>query len=43
MADPNEKSSLCVFGILNWCLVLCSEGVSDYLYAKLPLDSCAGY
>lgn len=41
MADPSEKSSFCVLGMLNWCSVLCSEGGSDYLYSKLPLDSCA--
>lgn len=43
MADPNEKSSLCVFGMLIWRSALCPVGGSDYFYAKLPLDSCVWY
>lgn len=37
MADPSGNPSFCVLRMLNWC----SEGGSDYLYSKLPLDSCS--
>jgi hypothetical protein len=43
MVDPNGNSFFGVFGMLNWCLALCSEGGGDYLYAKLPLDSCTSH